>query len=96
MLLFWEVDTTTYISFEVVLSVNGHIKGLGEVVVMFVMMKIVCRECYPAPSCTAAKVLLPSTSVWGLAGGSRRTLPANWRKPRQAVEVKSRENIDCL
>ena len=74
----------------------GILRAWGEVVVMFVMMKIVCRECYPAPSCTAAKVLLPSTSVWGLAGGSRRTLPANWRKPRQAVEDKSRENIDCL
>ena len=56
MLLFWEVDTTTYIRLEVVLSVNGYSKGLGEVVVMFVMMKIVCRECHPAPSCTAAKV----------------------------------------
>ena len=34
--------------------------------------------------------------MWGLAGGSRRTLLANWRKPGQAVELKGSENIDCL
>ena len=35
------------------------------------------QRCPPAPSYTAAQVISPATSVWGLVGGSRGALPAN-------------------